>query len=126
MSDMPVRLSLPGDETVFGMFACSCGDERRATWDQVTQDVADELCGGDVGELATAVVYGLIRYSATITGIPADQWAAVESATWDNAFRTRIQCDRIEHGLAATWLAYTQRFPEGQYLPPDDEEDSDG
>lgn len=121
----PVKLNLPGDEQVFELFACACGDVRQRIWDGVMQEVADELCNGDVAELTSAVVYGLINYSANITAIPADQWAAIETQTWDGAFKTRIKCDRIEHGLAATWRAYTERFPEGHYLPPADDDDDD-
>lgn len=110
------------------LFACSCGDERKAQWDAHLAEV--------IGELKTtpdlflsAVVYGLINYSAEITGMPADQWAAICAGTYDGTFAVRIQCDRLEHGLAAVWRAFTERFPDGHYTPTldddDDEEDAD-
>ena len=125
-SSYPVKLNLPGDDQAFELFACSCGAERTAVWEGLLAEVTEELTTQYRGSFLTAVVYGLTRYSATITGIPADQWAAIETATWDGAFRTRIQCDQIEHGLAATWRAYTERFPSGSYVPPDEDGDEDG
>lgn len=68
--------------------------------------------------LLSFVVYALEwRYSAYISGIHCDQWAAVSSQTY--AFgeekpevSTYIQCDKVEDGVAATFLYYYQRFGE--------------
>jgi hypothetical protein len=113
-----------GDPDVRTMY-CSCGAERAARCDAMLQKVADELCEGDVARIASAVVYSLQNYSASITGIPSDMWSAVEAATYDGAFSTRIECDLIEHGLAGTWLAFKERFPEGIYGHVDDDDDDD-
>jgi hypothetical protein len=99
----------------FRIMYCSCGTEKRAANDAMLQAVADELCGGKLHQVITAVVYKLQNYSAQVTGVPSDMWSAVITETEDGTFRTRIECDIIEHGFAGTWLAFKQRFPEGSY-----------
>jgi hypothetical protein len=70
---------------------------------------SDELGAREiaVSEFLTAIVYSLeLDFEAHITKIMCDQWCGVwaESATLE----TMIQCDEVEHGIAATWEAFAK------------------
>jgi len=75
----------------------------------------------------TSVVYSLAwdlkGASANIEGIYCDQWCGVKASgqEHDNSFipspkedaepfQTFVQCDRPEWGVAATWLAFVEKF----------------
>ena len=63
---------------------------------QVTDDV-----------LLTAIVTSLSwSYNAHISNIACEQWSAVFAESYDGTFRTRVACDQVEHGVAATWKAF--------------------
>lgn len=56
-------------------------------------------------DMLSAVVFDLAwEHEAAITGLHADQWAGVAAQGQDMS--TFIQCDRVEHGVAATWKAF--------------------
>jgi hypothetical protein len=57
--------------------------------------------------LLTAVVTNLSwNYNAHISKIIGEQWWAVFAETYDGTFTTCVSCDRVEHGVAATWKAF--------------------
>jgi hypothetical protein len=90
----------------------------------MTAAVCAEIADGNPARLLSAVVYGLMsHYDAEITGIPSDQWAAIIAETHDRVFRTRIECDLLEHGIAGTWRAFQERFPDGYSAPPEEDPD---
>lgn len=98
-------------------FMCSCGDGK-GKCEELMKEVKERLSSDtrsvDDSNLLTTVVYSLQwdfkDYVAEITGIFCDQWCAV-SATgykagkekYEEDVRTWIQCDVVEHGIAATW-----------------------
>jgi len=51
-------------------------------------------------------------FDARITEIASDQWSRVSAESWDGSFKTRIQCDKVEDRIAATWKAFADRDPE--------------
>lgn len=69
-----------------------------------------------------SLAWQLKNASAAITGIYCDQWYGVTASGQhhDNGviplplaeepFITFIQCDEPEHGIAATWLAFVDKF----------------
>ena len=112
-------------------FVCVCGDpatkaQKKHSADEHIKEVMQRLSQGSASLMAreitrenflTAVVTSLNwDFMAHITRISNDQWSAVSSEKWTSAgeekFKTYIQCDRVEDGIAATWLAYANRFPE--------------
>jgi hypothetical protein len=69
-------------------------------------------------DIVNSVVFGLnwkLKDAwAYITRIYNDQWSAVvaEGKKYDTeeVYRTYIQCDRVEDGFAATWIAMKRHF----------------
>jgi hypothetical protein len=62
------------------------------------------------GNLLTAIVTSLNwDYQAHITKIMNGQWSAVWAEADNGSFKTRVQCDEVEHGIAATWRAFANR-----------------
>ncbi len=62
---------------------------------------------------------------ASITGIGCDQWFGVWAQADDGTFSTFVQCDRLEHGFAATWKAFADR-PTPPLSPPSPVPPSEG
>lgn len=66
--------------------------------------------------LSHVVSYLNWQYNASITGIANDQWSRIDSETYREpgdekpVFRTGIQCDSVEDGLAFTLKAYYDEF----------------
>jgi len=89
-------------------FACSCGPEGKAFCEEVLawayEYLGSEKYPTTSANFLTKTVYHLNwHYMASITGIPNDQWSAVIVETGDKVkfpFKSYIQCDEIEHGLA--------------------------
>lgn len=67
-------------------------------------------------DLLTAVVVDLNwTYDVDVTGLPNDQWSAVDARSYDFSsgsddggnypllLKARIECDRLEHGVARLW-----------------------
>lgn len=124
-------ITVDKDAERYDDFMCACGGEESKE-SRRSADVlatAKELIAGEVTDanFLTAVVYELEwSYGAHIDSIHCDQWCAVtavkkefakdERGEWDydaervTVFRTRIQCDLVEHGVAATYLAFRSRF----------------
>jgi len=127
-----VHVSSAEAERQYRTFICVCDtpgdDERRTMADALTAEVRDRLGQGSVqlvprtvteANLLTEVVFSLNwDFGAHITGIENDQWCAVAAETHarcddgEPEFRTYIECDRVEHGVAATWKAFADRFPQ--------------
>lgn len=119
-------------ERHFADFICVCdtpgGEERRARAEALMAEVQERLARGseelvprpvDDSNMLTEVVFSLNwDFGAHISDIPNDQWSAVVAETYAKAddgepeFSTYIECDRVEHGVAATWKAFADRFPE--------------
>ena len=60
------------------------------------------------------------RYLASIEGIYTDQWSRVDTeGSGDAPFKTMVQCDSVEDGLAYTLRHWHKRYPKG--VPMDDE-----
>lgn len=117
-------------------FACSCGDEGKARCDAMMEWALNFLSTYENGELApkpttrenllTHVVYKLSwDYHAHITRIVNDQWSRVDSEGHfgDDDFKTFIQCDRVEDGIALTLRAWYDRFGPKRPYPEDEDED---
>lgn len=103
----------------FTYFYCDHGDENAEECRVMLKEVKAEL-GADDSNLLTRVVYELewgLPEPAYIRSIPCDMWAAVSAETHQKGadgeplFKTYIQCDMIEHGIAGTWKAFRERFP---------------
>lgn len=94
-------------------FICVCTEEGKQRAEEIMKEVAERLkVDGDWG-LTTLVVASLAwDYEASITGIYFDQWGGVSAQKGDGSWGTFIQCDRIEHGIAATWLAFAEHEKE--------------
>lgn len=110
-------------------FICICKQAGKAEADALMQEVYSRLSRGSeelqavtVGpeNLLSSVVVSLNwDYGAHITGIGNDMWSGVYAETYNKddegnpVFSTFIQCDFVEHGIAATWKAFADKFPEG-------------
>jgi hypothetical protein len=101
-------------------FACHCSEEGKKECNELLEKVYG-LLDANASNLLTKVVYSLEwDYMAKITSIDCDMWSAISSKTRDMTpdlkeqdpplFTTYIQCDDLEHGVAATWLAYYEKF----------------
>ena len=102
----------------FEEFICTCSDEGSRLADGLMADVQARLSRQSdytgrlvaEGHLLTAVVVSLDRdFGARITEMITDHWSAVKAATYDGKFETWIDCDLVEHGVAATWRAFADR-----------------
>ncbi len=108
----------PGDSNYF---ACSCSEGGKNECENLLSKVK-KLLDAEDSNLLTKVIWSLeIDYGANITSVACDQWCGVWSQTQDidggtfkaiqpPVFKTEIQCDKVEHGVAATWFAYYQKF----------------
>lgn len=87
-------------------FMCRHSDDSIAEADRVLAETKAHLLADDTN-LLSAIVYRLNdEYSASITEIDCDQWAAVRAETYDQKFLVTVQCDRVEDGIAAVWKAF--------------------
>lgn len=103
----------------FEDFICTCDDERRARASALRDDVRARLAAGseerpphDVTSdtFVSDLVWSLNwDFNARITEIASDQWFGVWAEAYDGTFKTRIQCDAVEDGLAATWRAFAEQ-----------------
>ena len=69
---------------------------------------SDELVPREVtaDNFLTEVVYSLNwDFGAHITSSDNDQWSAVTVEKYDKTLRIRVECDRVEDGVAAAWKA---------------------
>lgn len=106
---------------LFQDFICVCKDDGKQQAEELMAEVRSRLAAGSeeltpVQEeyldkyFVTAVVTSLNwDYNASITRIGNDQWSVVLAENYDQSFKTRVQCDLIEHGIAATWKAFADR-----------------
>jgi hypothetical protein len=85
-------------------FICTCSEDGKAEAEALMNEVCERLkCNRE--NMLSAVVFSLVwDYEAAITGLHADQWAGVSAEGKD--LSTFIQCDHVEHGVAATWKAF--------------------
>lgn len=92
-------------------FMCRCSPEDIAEADAVKEEVYRRL-GEDAnpGNLLTKVVSSLNwDFGARITGIYDDQWSVVHVSSWEDSeekLDVAIECDEVEDGIAAAWLAF--------------------
>jgi hypothetical protein len=117
-------MSEPEVETFTTPMVCIHSDEGKTRAEEIKAEVCRRLGREDEpvprDQLVTAVVVSLNwDFDAMITGIPNDMWSAVntECHAYENKeyvlkFKTRIECDLIEDGIAATWKLYADKFPE--------------
>ena len=97
-------------------FICTCDEDGLRAAQTMLAEVKERLSDGtpifpaqqvtdDV--LLTAAVTSLSwSYNAHISNIACEQWSAVFAESYDGTFRTRVACDQVEHGVAATWKAF--------------------
>jgi len=106
--------------------ACSCGDERRAIWDELFRETAVKVGGDPDGDWLNPFLSDITTYYSAEVRIIGDQWMRVTVEPYGSDITLSIDCDRFEHGIAALWLALREHYPDG-YRPPDedDEEDDD-
>ena len=99
---------------------CAC-KERREQADALREEVLRRLGSESDRHLArtvtmenflTSVVQSLNDdHDAHITSIDTDQWSAVTVEKYDGTLRMRVECDRVEDGLAAAWKALSDGPP---------------
>jgi len=89
---------------------CRCGSPLMNETQAMLDDVKVLLEAHD-GNLLSLVVDSLEQdFEARITEIAHDQWSMVAADRYDQSFSTRIECDRVEDGIAATWRAFADRY----------------
>ncbi|HEX8001370.1 MAG TPA: hypothetical protein VF519_01605 [Mycobacteriales bacterium] len=102
----------PGEE--FRDFVCVCDDERRAAAAALRAEVHGRLAAtypdlgvGDAN--VTTVLLSSLRfdYGVDTVTIWTDQWYVVHTEV--PGFRTYVQCDAVEDGLAVTWRVHAER-----------------
>jgi hypothetical protein len=103
----------PVPQTVVDDFICTCKDKGREHARQLMAEVRRRLPQPESvtdANFAGRVVESLEwQFDARITEIASDQWPRVTAESWDGAFKTRIDCDIVEDGIAATWKAFADR-----------------
>lgn len=92
---------------------CTCREEGQASADALMSEVTGRLSAESETSLAipvsmdnflTRVVWSLNDdFGAHITTIDTDQWSAVTVQKYDGTQRVRVECDRVENGIAAIW-----------------------
>jgi hypothetical protein len=110
-------------------FACSCKTKGKDECNDLLSEVK-ELLSADDSDLLNKIVYSLEwNYKARITSIACDMWCGIWSQTFDldknkrntmiepPVFSTEIEGDKVEHVLAATWLAYYKKFGKERIRP---------
>lgn len=107
------------DATEFEDFICTCDQPRKDAAAALRAEVVHRLAEGTEeggtspvtdANFTSAVVWSLNwDHDARITQIASDQWFGVWAESYDGKFKTRIECDSVEDGLAATWRAFADR-----------------
>lgn len=107
VSKKPPTIRLP--------MVCVCSDEGKAHAEELMTEVMTRLGGGseelspchvDAGNFLTTVVVSLHwDYDSSIEGIYNDQWSGVVVERYTDRKRIYIECDYVEHGIAAIWKA---------------------
>lgn len=96
----------------FEEFYCSCRPVGRERCEAMLAKVLG-LLDTDRGHLLTRVVQSLNwDFEAMITALPNDMWSAVVAESHEQTWQTYVQCDELEHGVAGTWLAFYEKFPD--------------
>ena len=108
-------------------FVCTCGDDKKATADELREEArrileagTDDWCPGPVTDrdYLGAAVGWLDQHHCHIAEILTDQWSLVRvvERRWNpdtNGLKTtlvlRIQCDRVEDGVARAIQLIAQR-----------------
>src|SRR3954463_271957 len=104
-------------------FMCVCGPKSKARAEAVYNEAIRRL-GTSPDKLLSTVVYSLHwELDAWIEGIGCDQWCGVSAKGMGKGvldlpvdlddddpkkITSYIQCDVVEHGIAATWLYFAQ------------------
>ena len=112
----------------FEDFICTCDEGRRqllaaALREEVRARIAagsDERGPHEVTweTFVTDLVWSLNwDFNAHITEIACNQWFGVWAEAYDGTFKTRIECDAVEDGLAATWRAFAERPQPRKFNP---------
>lgn len=102
-------------------FMCVCQDDGRAECDAVRAWAKDAL-GADDADLVSKIVYAVACWFDGTISMDADQWArvTVRACPTDNMVEghksgwelvCRVDCDRLEDGLACCLSALCERFP---------------
>lgn len=99
---------------------CDCGDANHAHADALLMEVTrrlsrggpellphDVTAGNFVTELCRSLAWD-IRPSVRIESIGCDQWFGIKASDLEDD-EVYVQCDRVEHGLAAIWKHYADR-----------------
>ena len=101
-----------GNRATHEEFICVCKPEGETEAAALIADVKRRLSARfqdetTDGNLLSHVVWSLeLDFNAQLNGIMTDQWSAVAASSYDKTFTTWIQCDVVEHGVAATWRAF--------------------
>jgi hypothetical protein len=96
-------------------FMCICSPEGKTEAETILAEVK-ELLEADDSNVITNIIYSLSwDYQGHITSIATDMWSGITAETYSKEFKVYMQCDRIEHGLAAIWKAFYDKYGE-----PDD------
>jgi hypothetical protein len=108
-------------------FVCTHGDDKQAVADQLREEArrileagTDEWCPGPVADrdYLSAAVGWLDQHHCQIAEIVTDQWSLVkvverrwnqDSADIETTLVLRIQCDRVEDGVARAVQLIAQR-----------------
>lgn len=94
---------------------CVCRHEGQVEAAMLVREVSERLAGGSDELMARkhspdgVLITWLVQsfhwdYSCEIKGIYTDQWSGVAVADWKNeVYSVWVECDVVEHGLAAAW-----------------------
>jgi hypothetical protein len=110
--------SAKGKSADFETFVCTCDAKGRQGADELMKEVKARLSRASVfmepplsdATFLTAVASSLhFDFRASINRILSDHWSAVFAESDDGTYRTVVECDLVEHGIAATWKAFADR-----------------
>jgi hypothetical protein len=103
----------PAPQVEFNDFICTCKDDGRQRATELMAEVRRRLpepeSVTDANFLDRVVQSLNWQFDARITEIGNDQWSQVTAEAWDGSFKTRVDCDQVEDGIAATWKAFADR-----------------
>lgn len=102
-------------------FICTCSPEGQAEAYALMSEVRERMAGGseeltsrkiDDSNFITCIVQSLHwDYGVNIRDIGCDQWTGVAAERYSDRFRVWAECDRVEDGFAAVWLAFADHVP---------------
>ena len=107
-----------GKSADFEAFVCTCDAKGLQEAEELMKEVKTRLSGATVfmepplsdATFLTAVSSSLhFDFRASINRILSDHWSAVFAESDDGTYRTVVECDLVEHGIAATWKAFADR-----------------